>query len=198
MHALAKSPAGTNLLNIGLYQLGWFCCVLGAAYDVPNLGAICALLLVGLHLLLATSRQAEAALMLGACLLGVSLDSLQQALGLFTFKSNPAWPLWIPLWVFVIWAQFATLLHYALHWLAGRYLLAALCGLFGGPLAYWAGVRLGAAAFGSSPLLSVAVLGTVWAGLMPGLVWLAERTAKGRGRYAWPRNSQETADEIDS
>lgn len=187
MQTLAQSPAATNLLNIGLYQLGWFSCVLGAAHDAPNLGALCALLLVGLHLLLATSPQAEATLMLGVCLLGVSLDSLQQAFGLLTFKSDPAWTLWLPLWVFVIWAQFATLLHYALHWLAGRYLLAALFGLLGGPLAYWAGVRLGAAAFGSSPLLSLAVLGAVWAGVMPVLVWLGERTAKGRGRYAWPR-----------
>lgn len=177
------SPLATKLLNVALYQAGWFCCVLGAAWDHPLLGALCTLLLVGVHLLLARSRKAEASLMLGACLLGITVDSIQQALGVFTFKTDPAWPLWLPLWVFVIWTQFATLFRYALHWLSGRYLLSAVLGMVGGPLAYGAGISLGAAAFGENPILSIGSLAIVWALVTPALFWLSEQLGDGEGAY---------------
>lgn len=177
------SLLATKLLNVALYQAGWFCCVLGAAWDHPVLGALCALLLAGVHLLLARSRKAEALLMLAACMIGVAVDSTQQSLGVFTFKADPGWPLWLPLWVFVIWAQFATLLRYALHWLRGRYLLAALLGMVGGPLAYGAGIRLGAARLGEDPLFSLASLAIVWALVTPALFWLSDRVGGGEGTY---------------
>ena len=169
------SPFLTKLLNIVLYQVGWFCCVLGGAWGYPVSGGVLALLLVGVHLLLASSRKTEALLMVTACLLGVMVDSTQQALGLFAFKTEPGWPLWLPLWVFVIWAQFATLLHYALAWLQGRYLMAALLGSIGGPLAYYGGGRFGAATFPSDLLPSLLILGGCWAVVTPLLMVLARR-----------------------
>jgi hypothetical protein len=177
------SVLASKLLNLSLYQLGWFCCVLGAAWGYPLFGAGLALLLVVVHLLLAEAPLPELKLMLCACLLGVFVDSLQQAGGVFTFKTAPEWPLWLPLWVFVIWAQFATLFHYALAWLSGRYLLGALCGLFGGPLAYFGGVKLGAAEFGGNLLFSFTSLALVWAGTIPLLLWLSRRFGGREGRY---------------
>lgn len=179
------SVSSSRLLNVLLYQLGWFSCVLGAAWGYPLAGAGLALLLVLLHLLLAEARGAELRLMLVACLLGVMVDSAQQALGVFTFKQSPDWPLWLPLWVFVIWAQFATLFHYALSWLAGRYLLGAVLGLLGGPLAYGAGVRLGAAEFGANQAFSLGALALVWALVIPLLLWLGGRIGGRAGRYRW-------------
>lgn len=175
-----------RILNLALYQLGWFSCVLGAAWGYPSGGAVAALLLMALHLLLATSRQAEWKLMLCACLLGTVVDGSQQALGILSFKTDPAWPLPLPLWIFVIWAQFATLFHFGLYWLCDRLPLAALCGLVGGPLAYWGGVRLGAAQFGDNPLLSLASLALVWALVTPLLCWLSRRFDDREGRYRWP------------
>lgn len=177
------SPRASKIINIVLYQAGWFSCVFGAAWGYPIRGALGALLLLVLHLLLAESRRAELRLVFCACLLGVVVDSVQQALGVFTFRDDPGWPLWLPLWVFVIWMQFATLFHYALSWLAGHYLLAALFGLVGGPLAYWGGVRLGAASFGESLLLSLSSLALVWALVTPLLLWLSEREEVSEGRY---------------
>lgn len=173
----------TKLLNLVLYQLGWFSCVLGAAHGLPLAGALGALLLVGVHLALARSRRVELLQIGLVCVLGVAVDSLQQAAGVFTFRPMPGWPLWVPPWVFVIWAQFATLFRYALYWLSGRYLLAALFGLCGGPLAYWAGIRLGAAEFGMASWAGLMVLGAVWAGLTPLLFWLSGRLNGGEGRY---------------
>ncbi len=127
--------------------------------------------------------------MLAACLLGILVDSLQQALGLFSFTRDAAWPFWLPLWVFVIWAQFATLFHYALHWLSGRYMLAAILGGVGGPLAYWAGIRIGAASFGDKPILTLMILAMVWALVTPLLCRLSDLIDKGEGRYRLGRDN---------
>lgn len=181
------TPLATKLLNITLYQVGWFCCVLGGAWGHPVAGGMLALLLVGIHLRLARSGKSEALLMLSACLVGIIVDSTQQAVGLFRFKSDPAWPLWLPLWVFVIWAQFATLFHYALYWLKGRFLLAGLLGLFGGPLAYWAGIRMGAATFGEDPAVTMIVLALVWALVTPAIGRLSVYFDDQEGIYKWDR-----------
>jgi hypothetical protein len=181
-------PFATKLLNATLYELGWLCCILGASWGYPITGGLLALTLVGIHLWLSGSRRSETLLILSACLLGVIVDSSQQALGLFTFKSDPSWPLWLPLWVFVIWAQFATLFHYALYWLKGRTLIAALFGLIGGPLAYWGGIRMGAASFGESPTLTLVVLALVWAIVIPALVRLSNFFDTEEGTYRWRRS----------
>lgn len=173
----------SKIINIVFYQVGWFSCVLGAAYGFPYSGALGAAALVAFHLYLTDKRKAEIQLVSFACLLGVLIDSLQQAAGLFTFKVDPRWPLWLPLWVFVIWAQFATLFRFALHWLSGRYLLGALLGALGGPLAYWGGIRLGAASFGDSPFLALTVLAVVWAVVAPLLIWGRQKLASAEGCY---------------
>lgn len=173
----------SKLLNFLLYQLGWFSCVLGAAWGFPLSGGIAALLLLLIHLLLTDSRIAELRLILFACLLGVLVDSLQQAFGVLTFKADPGWPLWLPLWVFVIWAQFASLLRFSLNWMAERYLLGVGLGLIGGPLAYWGGVRIGAAEFGDNLLLSLSSLAVVWGVMIPLLLWMRSRIAATEGQY---------------
>lgn len=177
------SRAGSKIANVALYQLGWFFCVLGAAYDFALYGTLIALIMIGMHLILTDERQAEIRLLLCTCILGVVVDSSQQALGVFSFKSDPDWPLWLPAWIFVIWAQFATLFRYALYWLRGRYLLAALFGLLGGPLAYAGGVRLGAAQFGADLSFSLVSLALVWACVTPLLVWLSARFSSREGHY---------------
>jgi len=177
------SSITSKIINILLYQLGWFSCLLGAAWGYPLKGAFFALLLIVVHLVLAESRKSELYLMLCACLLGITIDTAQQAAGVFTFKTDPAWPIWLPLWIFVIWAQFATLLRYALNWLSGRYLLAAFFGLIGGPLAYWGGARLGAAQMGEHLFASIASLALIWALVMPGLMWISTRLDPQEGRY---------------
>lgn len=180
------TATASKLLNVALYQLGWCFCVLGAAWGYPLMGAGLALLPLLIHLMLADSPKKEASLMLCACLIGITVDSVQQYLGVLTFKPSPISPLGLPLWIFIIWAQFATMFHYALFWLRGRYLLGALCGLFGGPLAYWGGVRLGAADFGVHVLLSLLSLALVWSLVTPLLIWLSEKIGGTEGLYRRP------------
>jgi hypothetical protein len=177
------SAMASKIINLTLYQVGWFSCVLGAAWGYQLSGALFAMLMMVIHLALASSRKTEAFFMLCVCLLGIGIDTVQQALGVLAFKSEPDWPLWLPLWIFIIWAQFASLFHYALYWLNGRYLLASSFGLIGGPLAYWGGVNLGAAGFGEKPLLSILSLALVWALATPALFWLSQAIDSREGRY---------------
>lgn len=177
------SPTLSKIINAAIYQIGWFSCILGAAWGYPIVGSFLAIFLIAVHLYWAESPKTEFKLILFTCLLGVSLDSIQQALGVFSFKIESGWPLWIPLWIFVIWAQFATMFHYALYWLSGRYLLAASFGLVGGPFAYWGGVRLGAAELGENILFSFITLALVWALVTPLLFWISAKLNPAEGRY---------------
>ena len=173
MAAPAVSRGAATLLNLALYQVGWFACVLGAAWGHPWAGAGLALTLATVHLALVRDRRREARLMLAAGGLGLALDSLQLNLGLFSYPSGTPLAGLAPPWIVVLWVQFATLLHFGLRWLSGRYALAAVLGLVGAPLSFWGGERMGAIEF-ASPLAYLA-LGCVWALAMPALIWLGDR-----------------------
>jgi hypothetical protein len=69
---------------------------------------------------------------------------------------------------------FATTLNLSLGWLKGRPALAALLGAVGGPLAYFAGHRLGGIEL-PDPAVALLVQGLGWSVLMPLLTSLATR-----------------------
>jgi len=73
-----------------------------------------------------------------------------------------------------MYALFATTLNVSLNWLHGRWLLAVVLGGVSGPLAYWAGARLGAVTM-PSPELALGALAVGWAALMPAFMVLARR-----------------------
>lgn len=66
---------------------------------------------------------------------------------------------------------------HSLAWMKKQILLSTLFGALGGPLAYWAGVRLGAATFHWPLLSSLALLAVAWAFLWTGVMAVAARQA---------------------
>ncbi len=165
----------TKIVNVLLQQSGWFACVLGAAWGRPWTGAGVALILVSIHLMLVKDRGPELRLLLAAGLLGTVLDTIQGNLGIVEFRSGYILNWLCPLWVTVLWMQFATLLHFTADWMSRRYLLAVLLGAFGGPVAFYGGARLGAATLHPNLAVSLIALALEWAVAMPLLVWLADR-----------------------
>jgi hypothetical protein len=121
---------------------------------------------------------------LAAGAVGLILDSLQLWFGVFCFPSGVIVPWLAPPWEVVLWMQFATILPFCLRWLSGRYVLGSVLGFIGGPLAFYAGARLGAVSFLSPQLTHYAILGVVWALAFPLLLWLSDTlvTARGLGR----------------
>jgi hypothetical protein len=170
-----------KLLNFLAFQVGWFACVWGAAQGRPLLGPAVVVVLAALHVTLmphGTPRARETALLVGAAGLGYVLDSILVLAGLLSFPDD-AWVGWpSPLWMTLLWPNFATLLHGVLSWMQGRPLLGALLGLGGGPLAYAGGQQLGAVSVAVSPVVALGAVGAVWVVAMPALLAMAERAAR--------------------
>ena len=163
------------LVNVTLYQLGWFALVLGAARGWPWAGAGVGLVLLAIHLVLARERRPELLLVVAVGFLGTVVDSAQAFAGTFVFESG-YWSYWVvPFWLTVMWMQFATLFHFILAWLSGRYILSALLGAVGGPMAFLTGEKLGGVMFPMGTIYSLKILGAVWFFVTPACVFLADR-----------------------
>lgn len=177
------------IVNYCLYQLGWFACVFGAAAGSPWIGAAIAVGLVLVHLWLSGEVARQSALIGLAGVIGVGVDSLQVWWGVIHFPHGSLLPWLAPLWVGVLWMQFATILPYGLHWLSGRYGLSAALGSAGGPLAYLTGDQAGAIVMLEPRYQHLAIMASVWAVSLPVIVWGADRlrlaTVLGR-RYRIP------------
>ncbi len=154
------------VLNILLFQIGWFACVLGAAHDLAWAGALTALAIVAWHV--ARARDPKSELMLVACAaaLGVVFESLLVQSGWIRFGAGVLIEGAATYWMVALWALFATTLNVSLRGLRARSWLAGLLGAIGGPLAYAAGARLGALEFVATGA-GLAAIAAGWAVLTP-------------------------------
>ncbi|MBD1401822.1 DUF2878 domain-containing protein [Pelovirga terrestris] len=155
------------LLNIAIYQLIWFVAVLGGESLVWV-----AMVLILLHFGLTPTPKTDLVLVVLVLFIGVLIDGTLRLSGFFIFAED-RFP--IPLWLGCLWMGLATVFNHSLGWLKNRLWLAALLGAIGGPAAYIAGGRLGAAEFSVSLPWSIAVLAIIWGLLVPGLVWLSSK-----------------------
>ena len=165
----------SRLVNFVLYQVGWFACVLGAAWSFPWTGVAISLTFVGVHLWLADDRPAQWKLSAIAAGVGLLVDTAQLWAGVFTFRQGVVMEWLPPLWMTVLWMQFATTFHYSLHWLSRRYVTSGLFGLAGAPVAFFAGERLGAIEFLPPRLLHYGVLAVAWSIAIPLLIFAADQ-----------------------
>jgi hypothetical protein len=86
-----------------------------------------------------------------------------------------------PVWMVMLWMNQATTLDGCLAWLRGRYVLGAIFGAIGGPLAYLGGAKLGAAVIPSS--IGLMYLAITWAAAFPALLALAAAPNKHRASH---------------
>jgi hypothetical protein len=164
-----------TLQNFILFQAGWFACVLGgASLDYVWAGTLIALVIVAVHLMRANNIRNEAILISLTGIVGTAWDSSLMNAGLFTFFNGAVISGLVPVWMILMWALFATTLNVSMKWMKGRYLLAAMFGGIGGPIAYYAGHRLGAVEFDST-LNSMTAVALGWSVIMPILMMLTTR-----------------------
>ena len=162
------------VINFLLFQAGWFACVIGAAKGLPLLGPATVAVAVMIHLFLAHQPQSESLLLVFAALLGAVFDSLLAQSGNLNYVNGMLWPGTAPYWIVSMWVLFATTLNVSMKWLRGRYGVAALLGLIGGPLSYLGGAELGGLMF-VDLTASLIMLAVGWALIMPALVWVAKQ-----------------------
>lgn len=161
-----------KLLNAALFQVAWFAAVLGAARGFPWLGPLVALPVLGYNLAMSDHRRGELILWGSAGLLGFAFDSALMSASLFApVHGVSQWPL-SPPWMVALWLNFAATLNVSLSWLRGRWLLAAVFGAIGGPLAYYGGAGLGAAVTLPS-FAAIVILSLGWGAMTPLLFRIA-------------------------
>ena len=168
------TPLATTVLNFVLFQVGWFACVLSAAAERPVIGVLVATGVLAFHLWRASAPREEMRLILLALAIGAVWESLLVWQDLLRYQAGVLVPNFAPYWIVMMWGLFATVPNVSLRWLKGRWLVASVAGLVGGPMAFYAGQRMGALEFGHEPAaLSALALG--WAVLTPLLMALSVR-----------------------
>jgi Protein of unknown function (DUF2878) len=167
-------PSPKVLVNIALFQAGWFSCVLGAAHGNPWLGMSVVALIVAASVLTSARPGAQLQLMVLTGLVGYSWDSWLAVSGLIAYPPGPLAPPLAPLWILALWLLLATTLNVSLRWLQARPPVAAMLGALAAPLAYIGAERLGALTLlRAQPALWALAAG--WALLLPLLLLLARR-----------------------
>jgi hypothetical protein len=159
------------LVNILFFLAIWLLCVVAG-----NKGAIAALVVVLVHLVISERRTDDLRMMGFLLFTGLLIDGTLQQVGFFTFTVS-GFP--IPFWLMVIWLGLAITPYHSLAWLKYRPLLSVLFGALGGPLAYWAGARLDAASFNWPLIYSLPLLALIWGMLWPAVMLFSVFRGKG-------------------
>ncbi|MDR5907209.1 DUF2878 domain-containing protein [Franzmannia qiaohouensis] len=151
--------------NVAAFQVGWFSCVLGGSL----IGALVAALVIGVHLR-CLAGAGEWRWLAGFAALGLAIDGGLSLAGGFDFGADQ-WGV-LPLWLWLLWPLFATLLHHPLRWLWQHPWLAMLGGATSGPSSYFAGAHLAGVELATWLLPAQAA---VWALLC---LWLCRRLGR--------------------
>ena len=164
-----------KVINALGFQAGWWACVAGAGHGLEVESVVFCAVLVCAHLYACPSPQQELKLAGLAVLLGIAVDSTLQHLGVIDFYGWAVGPL-SPFWLWALWGIFALTLNSSLGFLQQQPLtLSAVLGLAFGPVTYYAGAQLGAAALTPSPT-HLTALALAWMFTLPLLVIAARRS----------------------
>jgi hypothetical protein len=171
-----------GLIDLALFNVGWFAAVLGAAAGAPWVGPVVIGAITFWRLWMLRFASGAILLYVLAFVVGYAADLSMVLAGALEFPERAVWPGPIaepvPLWMPAMWTNFAGALHFSLRLLRGRYALGAIVGLVGGPLAYYAGMRLGAVTLPDPLWRSAPLVGVEYLIALPLLLWIASR--------AWP------------
>jgi hypothetical protein len=161
------------IVNFVVFQVAWFLSLKGAAIGYPWFGVVAVLAFLALEMSFGRHPWTDARIAAIAALGGVVFDTLFVQLGLLRYASPEPFDWAAPYWIPAMWANFGLTLNSSLGWLHGRPALAAILGAVGGPLAYLAGVRIGAATVIAPAPVAYGAIGLAWGLATPALLWLA-------------------------
>jgi hypothetical protein len=162
-----------KLMNLVLFKAGWVACVALAARDLPTLATLAVGVVVLIHLFAVALPVKEAVFLLAAAAIGLVWESLLLSTGLIQYLETSQYGGWAPHWIVAMWVLFATTINHGLSWVKRNWMVSAGAGLIGGPLAFYAGSRIGAVTF-SDPLAALAVIGIGWGVLLPLVVLVSD------------------------
>lgn len=159
MNASLKALLG----NVLRFQAAWFACVLGGFWAALIAGPI----VIGWHLRY-HAHPHEWRFITGFAGLGLILDGSLAMLGGFEFADAPLMLGPLPLWLWMLWPLFATLVFHSLTWLWRHPWLAVAGGAISGPLSYYSGALL--AGVSTAPWL-LPVQAVIWGAICLALAY---------------------------
>jgi len=166
-----------NLINLIFFQGLWFVTVIGASNENNGYAIAGLVVFIVSNHFLSESPRADNLLVGIAVLTGLLVETAFLQTGLLDYNGGELWAAIAPLWILVLWANFALIMNGCLSWLQGRYLLAAVLGALGGPLSYFGGIKLGAADAGAPVLTVLLVIAALYAIVTPIFLMIARRLA---------------------
>lgn len=161
------------ILNFIVFQVAWFLSLKGAAIGRPWIGVVAVLVFLALEMYFGKRPWADARIAVLAAVGGLVFETLLVSLGMLAYASPVPFAWAAPYWILALWANFGLTLNSSLGWLHGRPVLAAALGAVGGPLAYAAGVRIGAATLTAPAFIAYTAIALVWGIATPVLLRLA-------------------------
>jgi hypothetical protein len=155
--------------NAASANIGWFACVLGAAWDRQWVGLIVVPILFVIHSTAVERHKIPIIILLAlaAMIIGLFTDTALIMLG--TVEPNRSvmpHPL-LPLWDLMIWANFSLTLNTSLGFLQKKPFVSAVLGAVCAPGTYYGAGRLGALHFSEPVFVNLLWIGFVWFFAMP-------------------------------
>ncbi|MFT7388674.1 MAG: hypothetical protein ACI8VC_001929 [Candidatus Endobugula sp.] len=152
------------ILNIGLFQAGWFACLL-LSLPWALLVVISALIVHFFVIVPCEKRLSEFFLITVVLAVGVVLESVYLWSHALIRTDSSLTP---PIWLLFIWVLFATTFRYSLSWLRAKLLLAAVFAGVAAPMSYFAGANLNTSvSLNENIVFSLAVVAVTWAIAFP-------------------------------
>ena len=158
-----QHPAARALANGLLFNISWFAIV---ATHSNTLAPIIAGAHLLVHFMFFGTGRNEVLLILGITLVGLLLDNLMFAAGIFIVAGVPAPSPW---WLSCLWPVLGTTLMHAFSTLQQRLILASIVGAAGGTASYMGGTRLSDIDFGD-PIFGPMTIALIWAIAFPALL----------------------------
>lgn len=157
------------------FYVGFVAALSGSNMGYPSLGPLVILGWLTGHLVNAKHPWAEIKLLAASAGLGYVFDGIITLLGVLKFHEPPLWGWPMPLWMVMMWPNFAATLNSSMKWLLGRYRLASVMGAIAGPFSYYGGVKWDAVEFGCPFWLAMFAIAVEWTLAMRVLLWLSEK-----------------------
>ena len=140
-------------VNFICFYVGWFAC----AASVNWIGPVAVSGLVTMQLPYARDVRKELRVLAIAFVLGMTIDTILEQVGLLTYAGGPRLGPLAPLWIGALWVIFASTLTASLGWIRDRLWIAAVLGAISGPFTYWIASGMDAVSLQTAGYIAVGI-----------------------------------------
>lgn len=163
--ALNMSPRSFMAFNFISFQISWL-----VAVNMQQQGLVILAFILLSHFLVSLQRNRDWLTLVSITAIGSLVDLSASYLGLFAFKNE----LLLPLWLMLLWANFALTFHYSMAWLSRvPILLQAILGGIFGCFSYYSAFKLGAVEYPFGEMFTIICLILIWSVTLPVYIFIS-------------------------